>query len=388
MELSEYFEPIDYSILDKDESPNTYGNLFKIFSPDTTFPNLEEIDLVILGVPEERGAYNNKGCKDAARNIRSKLYGLYCGDYKVRIADIGNLKVGETVEDTYIAVAEVCATLMKQGIIPIIIGGSHDITFPQYKAYKALGQMINIVSVDSHFDLGTNKCELNSRTYLGKIITDEPNFLFNFSNIGFQSYFVGSESIQLMKKLYFDVYRLGQVRTDLEEVEPIIRNADMMTFDISSIRQSDAPGNENASPNGFYGEEVCQIIRYAGLTEKLSSIGFYEVNPKFDSCEQTSFLVSQMIWYFIDGFYNRKNDDPSIEQDNFIKYLVNVKSMGQELIFLKSKNTDRWWMEMPHSNKDLKYLHQTLIPCSYKDYQSVANDEISDRWWNSYHKFN
>ena len=388
MELSEYFEPIEYSILEKNESPNTYGNTFKIYSSDSIFPDLEEIDLVILGVPEERGALNNKGCKDAPLNIRSKLYSLFCGDYKVRIADIGDLKVGETIEDTYIAIAEVCTSLMKQMVVPIIIGGSQDITYAQYKAYKALGQMINIVSVDSHFDLGTNKSDLNSRTYLGKIITDEPNFLFNYSNVGYQSYFEGGDSIQLMKKLYFDVYRLGQIRSDLNETEPIIRNADMMTFDVSSIRQSDASGNENASPNGFYGEEACQITRYAGLTDKLTSIGFYEVNPKHDKGNQTAFLVAQMIWYFIDGYYNRKKENPINDQENFIKYLVKVKSLEKELTFYKSNKTDRWWMEMIPSKKELKYLNQYLVPCSYKDYLAALNDEISERWWLSYHKFN
>ncbi len=388
MELQEYFEPIDYTILEKDESPNSVGNIVKIYSSDAPFPDLETMDMVILGIPEERGAITNEGCKDAAPYIRSKLYGLFSGDYPIRVADIGDLRIGNTVEDTYIALAEVCTSLLRMNIIPIIIGGSQDLTYAQYKAYTPLGKMINIVSVDSHFDLGKNDSELNSQTYLGKIITDEPNFLFNYSNIGFQSYFVGSESINLMKKLYFDVYRLGQVRSDMEEVEPIIRDADMLTFDVSCIRHSDAPANANASPNGFYGEEACQIIRYAGMTDKLTSIGFYEVNPKHDHREQTSYLIAQMIWYFIDGFYHRKNDNPANDQEDFIKYRVNVKSMEQELTFFKSKKTDRWWMEMPHSNEAVKYLHNPLVPCSYRDYQAATHDEISDRWWNSYHKFN
>ena len=388
MELQDYFEPIAFSVLEMGETPNTYGKIFHLFATDTTFPDLEEIDMVIFGVPEERGAVDNAGCQEAAHSIRSKLFSLYAGDYKVRVADIGDLKIGDTIEDTYIAVAEVCAELMKQRIIPILIGGSQDISFAQYKSYKALGQMMNIVSIDSHFDLGTSKSELTSKTFLGNIIKDEPNFLFNYSNIGYQSYFVGSESIQLMKKLYFDVYRLGQVRSDMEEMEPIIRNADMLSFDVSSVRQSDAPGIKHTSPNGFYGEEVCQLMRYAGISDKLSSIGIYEVNPKYDDRDQTSFLVAQMIWYFMDGYYHRKQDDPHESLENFLKYMVRVKSMDQELLFYKSKKTDRWWMEMNYTNNSMKYMHKSLVPCSYKDYQSATNDEISERWWQSYHKFN
>lgn len=387
MELEDYLQPLDIELPDKEISPFAYGTMFKIFSEGNKFPELDEIDIVILGVPEERGAYNNKGCSAAANIIRSKLYDLFCGDYKVRIADIGNLKIGNTLEDTYIAVADVCAKLLKRNIVPIILGGSQDLTYAQYKGYGPLGQMINIVSVDSHFDLGTNESNVSSRTFLGKIIVDEPNYLFNYSNIGFQSYFVGSDSILMMKKLYFDVYRLGHVRADLEEVEPIVRNADMLSFDISSIRQSDAPGNYNASPNGFYGEEACQIIRYAGLTDKLSSIGFYEINPHVDNKEQTSHLVAQMIWYFIDGYYNRRQDHPAKGKSDFVKYTVNVKSMDMELVFYKSKKTDRWWMEIPYSGNQLKYFHQNLVSCSYKDYETACNNEIPERWWQAFHKF-
>src|SRR6185295_17792470 len=111
--------------------------------------------------------------------------------------------------------------------------------------------------------------------------------------IGYQTYFVGNEQVELMNKLFFDAYRLGQVRKDMEEVEPIVRNADIVSFDITAVRNSDAPGNGKASPNGFYGEEACQIARYAGISDKLTSIGFYEINPDLDKNSQTSHLAAQ-----------------------------------------------------------------------------------------------
>ncbi|MEI6815725.1 MAG: formimidoylglutamase [Bacteroidota bacterium] len=388
MELVEYFKALEIELPELGENTASYGAIFKTYSEGAPFPDMDEVDMVILGIPEERAAYNNEGCKNSPDSIRRKLYSLNSGDYSVRIADIGNLIIGNTIEDTYVAMADVCTHLLKKNIVPIILGGSQDLTYAQYKSYAPLGKMVNIVSVDSHFDLGTNKSDLNSRTYLGKIITDEPNILFNYSNLGFQSYFVGSDAITLMKKLYFDVYRLGQVRNDMEEVEPIIRSSDMLTFDVSSIRYSDAPGNGNSSPNGFYGEEVCQIFRYAGLTEKLTSLGIYEVNSNIDDHQQTSYLVAEMLWYFIDGFYNRKKEEPMDSKDSFVKYRVNVKTMSQELIFYKSKKTDRWWMEIPNNLNQLKYYQNNLIPCSYKDYKAATNDEIPERWWQTFNKFN
>ena len=292
-----------------------------------------------------------------------------------------------TVQDTTVAASTVITELIQNNIVPVILGGSQDLTFANYQAYRNLGQIINIVAVDPMFDIGKSEDEVNSRSYLSNIILHQPNYLFNYANIGYQSYFIDQDALRLMKNLMFDTYRLGIVRQNLEEVEPVVRNADIMSIDISSVRFSDAPGNGNATPNGFYGEEICQIVRYAGLSDKLTSIGFYEVNPELDNHGQTSHLVAQMIWYFIDGFYNRAHEYPFRNEDDYMKYRVTIKDHREELTFYKSKKTDRWWMEIPmQSEKRIKYQRHYMVPCSYQDYQMACDNEIPDRWWMVYQK--
>ncbi|MES2395934.1 MAG: formimidoylglutamase, partial [Bacteroidota bacterium] len=287
----------------------------------------------------------------------------------------------------YFAVTDVLSQLLKKNIIPIVIGGGQDLTYCNYAAYKTLEQTINIVAIDSCFDIGDGDKELNSQSYLSKIILHKPNILFNYSNVGYQTYFVEQNAIELMNKLYFDSHRLGQVRANMENVEPIVRNADVVSFDISSVRQSDAPGNGNASPNGFHGEEACQIARYAGLSDKLSSIGFYEINPAFDTNKQTAHLVAQMIWYFIDGFYNRKQDYPIVDKSEYTKYRVSIKDHNHEIVFYKSNKSDRWWMDVPYPiNHQIKYERHHMVPCSYTDYETACQDEMPDRWWQTYQK--
>ncbi|NTV38127.1 MAG: hypothetical protein HGA82_02950, partial [Anaerolineales bacterium] len=139
------------------------------------------------------------------------------------IADLGNIRQGHKIEDTYFALSSIVAELVKNKIVPVIIGGSQDLTFANYMAYESLGQVINIVGIDSVFDLGKTEQALNSQSYLNKIILHQPNFLFNYTNIGYQSYFVDPEAISLMKNLYFDVYRLGAIRENLEEAEPLLQ---------------------------------------------------------------------------------------------------------------------------------------------------------------------
>ncbi len=389
MDISFYFEPLelpDYNF-GGDTSGHRLGDLFRSYTEKDSFPELGDVDIAIIGVMEERNAVNNLGCAHAPNYVRHHLYKLFRGDFSPRLADLGNIRQGHKIEDTYFALTSVVAELIKNKIIPVIIGGSQDLTFANYMAYEALGQVMNIVGIDSVFDLGKTEQPLDSQTYLNKIILHQPNFLFNFTNIGYQSYVVDPDAISLMKNLYFDVYRLGAIRENLEEAEPLVRNADMITVDISAVRQPDAPGNGNASPNGFYGEEICQILRYAGLSDKLSSIGFYEMNPRLDLNNQTSHLVAQMIWYFIDGYYNRKHDHPYKDKKDYVKYTVSIKEHKDDLIFYKSKKSDRWWMDVPvKTNYKNIYERHHLVPCSYSDYETACKDDIPDRWWQAYQK--
>lgn len=389
MDLSLYFEPAElFQFRYAEENQRKrLGDLIYSYLPEGNFPDLSDIDIVLIGVKEDRYAINNEGCALAADLVRDFLYMLFPGPNNPRIADLGNIKQGFDVEDTYFALSTVVSDLLRTGIIPIIIGGSQDLTYANYKAYEDLGQIINIVAVDSCFDLGKSESDCDSQSYLSRIILHQPNYLFNYANIGYQTYFVDQDAISLMKNLLFDTYRLGVVRTNLEEVEPIVRNADMISIDISSVRYSDAPGNGNSSPHGFYGEEMCQIVRYAGMSDKLTSIGFYEVNPSKDHNGQTTHLVAQMIWYFIEGYYNRKHDFPLNEKENYIKYLVSISGHKDEMVFFKSKKSDRWWMEVPvQTNLKSKYERHYLVPCSYQDYQTACKDDIPNRWWQVYQK--
>lgn len=386
--LHEYFNPVSEHLFLEGDQPLPADCLVHRTGIHVKgmFPSFENVRLAILGVGEERGSALNKGCAKGADEIRKKLYRLKAHQETLPVIDLGNLKIGETLEDTYAAVATVVSELLPLKIIPVIIGGSQDLTYGQYAGFKRLEQIINIVSIDARFDLGYVGDTAKSESYLGRIILEQPNYLFNFSNIGYQTYFAGAESISLMKRLYFDAHRLGVVHKNIEETEPVVRSADLLTVDISAIRQSDAPGNALASPNGFYGEEVCQVMMYAGMSDKLSCLGLYEFNPEHDRGDQTAHLIAQMVWYFIEGVNNRKNDIPQLNPNAYITYRVAVPNLDNEIIFLKSTRSDRWWMKLPVSEQRSRYMSHHLMPCSYNDYEQACNNEVPDRWWNALQK--
>ena len=385
MILTEFFDPINLNEgeLNHTYKKNQFANAIEFYSNQ----NLADFDIAIIGVGEDRNSTTNQGSALGPNQVRKYLYQLIGFDNRPKIIDLGNFKIGATANDTYFALSSIIEDLIKKNVIPIIIGGSQDLTYANFLAYKNLEQTINLVSIDSKFDLGDAEEELTSTNFLTKIILHQPNFLFNYSNIGYQTYFIAKEEVELMSKLYFDTYRLGHVQKNIEEVEPIVRNADVISFDISAIRQAEAPGNKNASPNGFYGEQACQISRYAGLSDKLTSIGFYELNPEKDINGQTAHSVAQMIWYFIDGFAHRKNDYPIGSRKTYLKYIVNIQNGQNEIIFYKSDKSERWWMDVPYpSHEKIKYERHLLVPCSYNDYKTACNNEVPDRWWQTFQK--
>lgn len=389
MELNTYFEPVNINTVypERKKVIKRMGDAFHIYQEEGQFPELNKCDIAILGVKEDRNAVDNKGCGEAPDEIRKKLYLLYSPQPNIRIVDLGNIIPASTPEDTYFAVSEVVAELLKHRIIPIILGGGQDLSWANYKAYEKIGQIINLFCVDSRLDIGDAEEQLNSRSYLSRMLLSQPNYLFNYTNIGYQSYFVDPDAVQLMDQLYFDTYRLGVVKENMKSVEPLVRNADMVSIDISSVRQSDAPGNNNSSPHGFYGEDLCLITHFAGMSDKTTSIGFYEYTPALDNHGQTAHLIAHAIWYFIRGFYNRKHDYPYKEKHSYKKYIVPLKNESLDIIFYKSKKSDRWWMEIP-CNEELKnrYERHFMVPCTYADYEQALEDEIPERFWRFYQK--
>lgn len=366
--------------------PDALGQFILSYEEGHPFPSYEGARIALIGVGEERGATANEGCGAAPDAIRRELYRLKRHAQTLPVIDLGNLRLGHTLADTYAAIATVIHELLAQKVIPVVLGGSQDLTYGQYAGYKMSEQIINIVSVDARFDLGLPEEAINNQTYLGKIILEQPNYLFNFSNLAYQTYFTGVDNVALMKKMHFDTYRLGHVQTDIQEAEPVVRNADLVTVDISAVRQSDAPGCAEAGPNGLYGEELCQMMQYAGMSDKLSGIGFYEYNPTLDRHTQTAQLLAQAIWYFMEGVGQRKLDVPISNPNSYLTYRVTLEELDQEITFIKSMKSDRWWMKLPMEGARNRYLSQHLLPCSYRDYQQACNNEVPERWWNAVHK--
>jgi len=376
----DFLKPLDKEILEfiKGFSSQQLGSKV-VFHSEKDFPDLNKIKIAIIGVLENRGDAIKDFEVDLS-HIRKELYGLFPGNWNASIADLGDIYAGNSIDDTYFALKKVVSNLIKKKIIPVVIGGSQDLTYALYRSYDDLEQMVNLVSIDNKFDFGKESDAVSATSYLTKIIIEQPNNLFNFSNVGFQTYYNSQEEIDLVDKLFFEGYRLGEVSNNIAIAEPVFRDADIVSIDLTSVKSSDSGNDTPFSPNGFNGKEICALSRYSGISDKVALLGVFN----HSSTKQESVLIAQIIWYFIEGFHYRSNEYPFGSKENYIKYIIPLE---EELVFFKSNKTDRWWIEIPFiSNSNNKLKKSTLLPCSYDEYLGACNQEIPERWWKAQRK--
>jgi len=365
--LQDFLEPVSLrKNFGKDEyKDGQIGKSIEVF--EDSFPNFFEKDIIIVGCGEMRGnGLNSKGAS-APNAIREQLYKLFFWHKDVKIADAGNIKKGADLNDTYAALKTVIKELTEYGKTVVVLGGSHDLTLAQYQNYVDKKKIIEAVCVDALINLDIESLN-RSDNFLMEMLTSEPNYIRHYNHIGFQSYYVHPHMLETMDKLRFDCFRVGSVKENIDEMEPVIRNSSLFSFDISAVAHASAPAN-SFSPNGFNGEEACTLMRFAGLSPNVDTVGIYGYVPENDHDSLTAKQISHMLWYLIDGKSRGQREASLDERDSFIEYHTAFAEV--ETVFLKSRKTNRWWMQLP----DKKY-----IACSYKDYLLASSNEIPERW--------
>ncbi len=386
MELHHFFQPASYSRDIQQLLPysETLLSQIKVLNNTKDWELLDNFDIAIIGVGEERGT-PNKGTARAASAVRNQFEELSCiGELK--IADLGDLNTGETHKDTLKGLEIVAEALFEKEILPIIIGGGNELLCPIVSAAVKHKQQLSIALVDPRLDIISKQKQLNANNYLHSVVLQQLDSIYNISNIGLQTYYNSPQAIKLYEDLYFDIHRLGTARSNIPNLEPIFRDSHLISFDMTAIRQSDSPGHKRPSVNGFFAEEACQITKYAGLSDLVSFLGIFEYNPVFDNHSQSAALVAQLIWHFIQGVSQRQNDFPSSHVKHYTKFIVQVEDAEQELIFHKNTKNGRWWAEVPYKVNEIN--NNKIVSCTEEDYQLAAANQIPDLWWKTLQKLN
>ena len=379
VDLNDYFNPVsiekpDYEHL---KGPSGFSHNITIHTENSPIKDLKKYRIAILGVPDGRNSAGS-GSSKAPDVIRYQLYRLARIPGKGKIIDLGNMKNGSTFNDTIAGLADILSLLISEKVFPVIIGGSSALIAAIDRCFSVSKTQYTLAAVDSRIDFHNERKDSDSYSYLNNIIYSNKSYLSHYINIGYQTYLNDQQVINKLLRRKSELVRIGDVRQAIYLTEPLLRDSDVAVFDISAVRQSDAPGTFCPSPNGFYGEEICLLSRYAGISDKLKMFGLFDVNPEYDIRSQTSALAAQIIWFFLEGFSQKQFEAPSLHESNsgrFIRYHVRVTDLEDDLIFVKSNLTDRWWIEIRTQVDEIQYT-----ACSHEDYLKANNNEVPDRW--------
>lgn len=214
-----------------------------------------------------------------------------------------------------------------------------------------------------------------------KTIPDNPfekkiQNLLRLDYTGIQIHQTESTITNLIEYTHSRVLRLGQIKENIYNSEPNIRDADIICFDVNVLKYSEAPAQAEVSQSGIQSEDACQMIRYAGMSDKMKATIITGIDESKDPVGITQNVVAQLTWYFMDAFAARKGDFPDNMKDTK-EYLVSMDGYDSEFIFVKSEKSGRWWLKSDHSfPSNLK--HHSLYPVNYSDYELTAQGEISE----------
>lgn len=369
MSLNEILQYTDSSVLHaiKPYSNTQLGSYIRPIA--SSEDDLDDLDIILIGCGEVRGQQADaKEMSLASDLIRKELYQLHFWHPEIKIGDLGNIIQGKSLKDTKSALSFVLGVLNRMNKRVLILGGSHDLTIQQYEVFKQKKEMVDFTVIDMLVDLNDDT-ETEYNSFLLEALTSSPNYVRHFNLIGFQSYYANPHLIETLDKLQFDCFRLGKAREYIDQLEPNIRATHLLSIDINCVKYSDAPANKFASPNGFFGDEICKLARYAGMSQHLMSMGIYGYLPENDQEQLTARLISQMIWYYFDGLRIQKSEADLNDTEHFLNY--HVRCMDTNILFMKSQKTNRWWMSLPDGS---------MIPCTHFDYQIACTDELPERW--------
>jgi len=377
IDLNQYFDPVSITSNEPGHlsGPSSFPYGITIHTENFPVKNEGDYAIAIIGVPEGRhspGSGTSKG-SDA---IREQLYRLARIPGKKKIIDLGNMKPGNTFNDTIAGLSDIINHLRVQQVVPLIMGGSSSLINAADKAFTATREKYTLLCVDPRIDFINEKKEAGPYNYLNNILHNSRSTFDHYVNIGYQTYLNDQQVVNRFIKKGAELIRIGDVRKAIHLTEPLFRDSQTAFFDMSAVRQPDAPGTWAPSPNGFYGEEICLLARYAGISDNLKVFGIFDVDPQLDNRSQTSALAAQLIWFFLEGFSQKQYETPALTSSNqgrFIKYHVRVTDYEDDIVFVRSNHTDRWWIEIGNP-EGMFYM-----ACSIEDYQTANRNEVPER---------
>lgn len=253
-----------------------------------------------IGYDTDDGVIRNQGRAGAAlgANAIRKAMQSYPIIDGISLYDFGNL-ASRKLEEAQVEYSKKVTRAMKEGLLPIGLGGGHDIAYASYLGVRKNfpDKKIGIINFDAHLDNRPYDAEPTSGTSFKQILDSDKNAKYVI---------VGYQDIANTKRLRDTARNLGMTIIDEEEstgqmiskLESFITDVDVVyvTFCMDVFDISEAPGVSAPMAIGLSKRKALPVLRSIIDSKKLVCLDFAEVNPKLDLDERTSRLVGKLIY--------------------------------------------------------------------------------------------
>ena len=198
----------------------------------------------------------------------------------------------------------------------------------------------------------------------------------DYAEIGIQMHLMTTYRQELLDKNHFDYYRMGMLKNQMRNWEPLLRNQHICLFDANVLKKSELPAKRNDNPSGFTSEEASQLLRYAMVSPQMSFVFLYHIDVREFLDEASALWAAQALWYGIHGADNRAYEKP-FHNENVVEFLIDTQVLDYPLSFIKSKMTGRWWVKIPTTASD--FTEYLFLPCTETDYQQSRENRLPNR---------
>jgi arginase family enzyme len=328
---------------------------------------IQENGIALVFCSDYRGIKNGNAEICDFMKVRKELYRLSKLDFKIPIFDLGNLISGKSHQDSHYILQEVLSACHYKNTIPVIIGGSNDLSFSLFLALNFHQKNINYTQISNIISLSNEGEEITEKNFLSKILSSKTFFIKNYHHLGYQKHINEIDSVKLMKEVEFEIIRLAEMMNSTEKTEPFFRRADLVTINCDAVESMNDGFSVNPQVNGLNKREVCAYMKEIGLSENLKSAGIFNFNINSSELLHHQ-LLAQMIWHLIEGINIQKSHP---KERYFETYWVLVDD--KEFAFQRDTFSGLWYFGKDENPEN-------LIPCSRIEYEAAKHGNLAERF--------
>lgn len=298
-------------------------------------------------------------------SLRKEIYTLSADEWQIPMVDPGNLVRGRNEQESLLILSEVISFCQNFGHFPILLSENESLLEAQISTTENIDKRLSWTHICPAIHWNIDNRDRKDSFAIQKTLSRQSLALNQFCILGYQKHLNNHQVYEVMKSTGYDILRLSDLMgEDIHQAEPLLRMSNIISVDCAAVASPGGGFSIPSSINGFSSREICILMRDAGLSLKNKSIGFYKFHLSSTLDYQ---LLSQMIWYYIEGL-NIRISHP--KDQNIESYSVLIDQ--EEYRFHRETFSNRWYFGR---EKDLS----KCIACSYEDFKNTKRGELPER---------